>query len=126
MTTVLLVGVGGFLGAIARYGVGKGLSQFSDAAHWIPYGTLAVNVIGCLVIGLVSGFLDQREGVSVALRAFIFVGILGGFTTFSAFGYETFTLVRSGELGAAASNIAIQVAAGLVAVWLGYRLANVG
>lgn len=126
MITVLLVGAGGFLGAIARYGVGRGLGQVSAGSQWIPYGTLAVNVVGCLLIGLVAGLMDQRDALSVELRAFIVVGLLGGFTTFSAFGYESFTLARTGDINATIANIGIQIAAGLGAVWIGYRLATVG
>jgi CrcB protein len=126
MITVLLVGAGGFLGAIARYGVGRGLGQVSAGSQWIPYGTLAANVTGCLLIGVVAGLMDHRQVLSTDFRAFLVVGLLGGFTTFSAFGYETFTLARAGDINATIANIGIQIAAGLGAVWLGYRLATVG
>lgn len=126
MITVLVVGAGGFLGAIARYGVGRGLGQASSGSHWIPYGTLTVNIVGCLLIGIVAGLIDHRNVLSAELRAFLMVGLLGGFTTFSAFGYETFTLARAGDINATVANIGIQVIAGLGAVWLGYRLATVG
>ena len=114
------------MGAIARYGVGRGLGQVSSGSQWIPYGTLTVNIVGCLLIGILAGLIDQRNVLSAELRAFLMVGLLGGFTTFSAFGYETFTLARSGDINATVANIGIQVAAGLGAVWLGYRLATVG
>ena len=125
MMVVLLVGAGGFLGAIARYGVGRGLGQVAQNP-WIPYGTLAVNVVGCLAIGVVMGLMDHRQMLSVEFRAFLVIGLLGGFTTFSAFGYETFALARGGDMGATIANIGIQVGAGLAAVWVGYRLATVG
>ena len=123
MVTVLLIGAGGFLGAIARYGVGRGLGQLAGS-QWIPYGTLAVNVVGCLLIGLAAGLMDQRLAPGAPLRGFLVVGMIGGFTTFSAFGYETLALMREGNFGATAANIALQVAAGIGAVWLGYRLAG--
>ena len=125
MVVVLLVGAGGFLGAIARYGVGRGLDRVAESP-WIPYGTLAANVAGCLLIGVIAGLMDHRQALSAELRAFLVVGLLGGFTTFSAFGYETLTLARAGDVSAAVGNVGVQVAAGLGAVWLGYRLAAVG
>jgi CrcB protein len=70
--------------------------------------------------------MDHRQVLSTDFRAFLVVGLLGGFTTFSAFGYETFTLARAGDINATIANIGIQIAAGLGAVWLGYRLATVG
>ena len=121
MITVLIIGAGGFLGAVARYGVGRGLERAAEA-QWIPYGTLTVNVIGCLLIGAVVGLAEGRQWLGPELRAFLIIGLLGGFTTFSAFGFETLTLLREGNLGAAATNVALQVAAGLGAVYVGYRL----
>ncbi len=125
MIAVLMVGAGGFLGAVARYGVGRGLSHALEV-QWIPYGTLVVNVVGCLLMGLAAGLMEERGWLGPEMRAFLVIGVLGGFTTFSAFGYETLALARQGSLGAAAANAAIQVAAGLGAVYLGYRLAGSG
>ncbi len=88
-----------------------------------PIGTVVVNVAGCLVIGLLAGLLaSERIALRAHWREFIFVGLLGGFTTFSTFGLDTFLLTRTHSAGQAAVNVAIQVAGGLVAVWLGYQV----
>ncbi len=89
-----------------------------------PFGTLAVNVIGCLCIGFLSELAESRSLFSTDARAFLVVGILGGFTTFSAFGNETMNLLRDGETALALANIGAQVALSLGAVWLGYTLAH--
>jgi len=125
MVIALLVGAGGFIGAIARYGVNSGFAKLLNG-QWLPYGTLTVNVAGCLIIGLVAGLIDHRQIGSPELRAFILIGILGGFTTYSAFGYETINLFREGQITAAIVNVAIQIVLGLGAVWVGYKLATVG
>lgn len=125
MVIALLVGTGGFIGAIARYGVNSGFAKLLNG-QWLPYGTLTVNVVGCLIIGLVAGLIDHRQIGSPELRAFILIGILGGFTTYSAFGYETINLFREGQITAAIVNVAIQIVLGLGAVWVGYKLATVG
>ncbi len=124
LESILLAGAGGFLGAIARYLVVLGVNQTPLAASGFPYGTLAVNVAGCLIIGLVGG-LASSHGLFAAgsgARVFLFVGILGGFTTFSAFGYDTLMLAREGSFLLALGNVGLQVVLGLGAVWLGYRL----
>ena len=115
---VLLVGLGGFLGSIARYWIG-GLAQerFGPA---FPWGTLAVNVLGCFAIGALSQLAESRVvPFPPEARALLVVGFLGGFTTFSAFGNDTFDLFRSGELLLAGSNIALSLVLTLGAVWAG-------
>jgi CrcB protein len=121
MTKLLLVGMGGFVGSILRYTLG----ELVHGTMRIPAGTLAVNVIGCLFIGVVGGWSENHSFLGQSARLFLMVGILGGFTTFSAFGYETMHLARNRELAIALANILLQVALGLVAVWLGYRLSHV-
>ncbi len=123
MVTVLLVGAGGFVGAALRYLVGSGVYNLSGHASF-PYGTLAVNIVGCFLIGLLAGFAETRQLLGEGTRAFIIIGLLGGFTTFSAFGYETVALVRDGLLAAAVANVGLQVALGLVAVWIGLRVSQ--
>jgi CrcB protein len=86
---------------------------------------LTVNVVGCLLIGLVAGLIDNKQIGGGELRAFVVIGILGGFTTYSAFGYETINLIRDGNISAAIVNIAAQIVLGLGAVWIGYKLATV-
>ena len=124
MSIVLLVGVGGFLGSVARYLVSRGVYQLLDTSSF-PYGTLTVNVIGCLIIGILSGTAEARGifGAESHTRALLFIGFLGGFTTFSAFGYETVTLARGDQVLQAFANVVLQLAMGLGAVWVGYKLA---
>jgi fluoride exporter len=118
----LLVGVGGALGSMARYGVNQA------AALWLPssfpFGTFLVNAIGCALFGVLAG-LGERTGVlTPALRAFCFVGVLGGFTTFSSYSFDSFALARGGAWGLAILNVAGQVVVGLAAVAAGWWLAR--
>jgi fluoride exporter len=92
----LVVGIGGFLGALARYGLG-GLVHRIPGTSGFPYGTLVVNLFGCLLIGVVAGLMEGRQMFAPEFRLFALVGILGGFTTFSTFGYENFILIRDTE-----------------------------
>ena len=119
----LLVGVGGFVGSILRFGVGGLTSRLLPAAT-LPYGTLAVNVVGCLAIGILGGVGDARQITATEIRLFLFIGLLGGFTTFSAFGDETLALVRAAEPLRAAFNVSLHVVLGLFAVWLGYSVGS--
>jgi CrcB protein len=119
---LLLVGCGGFVGAVLRWGVG-GLVHRSAALGGFPFGTLAVNVTGCLLIGAAAAMTETRQLLRPEARLFLMVGLLGGYTTFSSFGYETLALARDGEALRAALNVAAHVAAGLAAVWIGYVLA---
>jgi CrcB protein len=123
MLRVFLVGAGGFLGAILRYAIGGWVHGFLQNA-WFPYGTLVVNVAGCLLIGFLAGLAEQRSLLGPELRVFLFIGILGGFTTFSSFAYETFSLARDAENLAAAVNIFAQLLLGLLGVWFGNALAR--
>jgi len=123
LVNVLLVGCGGALGAVARYGVG-GLVHRNPALAGFPFGTLAVNLLGCLLIGLGAGLADARQAIGPEARLFLFVGVLGGFTTFSSFGYETVALLRDHEFLRAGLNAGLNVFAGLLLVWLGYALTS--
>lgn len=116
MTNILLVGAGGFIGSVLRYLVGGAIQQY---AKTFPLGTLAVNVIGCFVIGLLAQIGESRGLFSDESRAFIFIGILGGFTTFSSFGNETINLAREGFVMNALANVGANVVFGLLAVLLG-------
>lgn len=118
-----LVGAGGFVGAIFRYGL-SGFVQRSAAFGAFPYGTLVVNMLGCLLIGITVGFIESRQLVNPELRSFILVGVLGGFTTYSTFGLETFALLRDADFLRATANVAIHVVLGLALVWIGYSLAS--
>ena len=124
ITKLLLIGAGGFIGSVFRYAVGGAVQTLSQSVAF-PYGTLAVNILGCFWIGFLSELFDTRALISADTRAFLIVGVLGGFTTFSAFGNETMNLIRDGEAALALMNVGTQVLLGLGAVWLGYTLAYV-
>jgi CrcB protein len=116
----MYVAAGGAIGSIARHEVGKAIARVSPA-HVTPYATALVNLVGCFVIGLLAGVVaSHRMPMSPAMRAFVFVGILGGFTTFSSFGLDTFSLVHSGRPVYAVFNVFVQVVAGCVLVAVGY------
>ena len=115
----LLVGLGGFVGAISRHALQTFVHRFADSAHF-PYGTTAVNLAGCLAIGVVGGLVEYRELFGPETRALIIVGMLGGFTTFSTFGYETYELMRAGQPGLASINVLVQVTVGIAGIWLGH------
>ncbi|HEV8376030.1 MAG TPA: fluoride efflux transporter CrcB [Candidatus Polarisedimenticolia bacterium] len=123
MLKSLWVGLGGFLGSTARYWLGGFLNRLSPQALF-PYETLVINLSGCLGIGLLAGLAEFRGVLSPELRLFLLVGILGGFTTFSSFGYETFQLLRDGEIVSAGLNVTLHCVLGIVAVWGGYTLAR--
>ena len=123
MRMILFVGLGGAAGSMLRYWLG-GLVQERLGTAAFPMGTLAVNVAGCLAIGVLAFLIDSRGGASPEARALLLVGVLGGFTTFSAFGNETLNLIRDGEAALAGTNVVANVALGLVAVWLGRVVAH--
>jgi CrcB protein len=118
-----LVGAGGFAGSILRFGVG-GLAYRLFPSATVPIGTLAVNVIGCLAIGVLGGVGDARQIAAPEFRLLLMVGLLGGFTTFSAFGYEVLVLVRADEPVRAVVNVGLHLVLGLIAVWIGYTLGS--
>ena len=118
---VLWVGAGGVVGAITRYLAVTWVNSAMGGGAF-PYGTLAVNATGCLIIGLVVGFWDARHPLTSEAQAFLVVGVLGGFTTFSAFGMETVRLLRDGAYVAGAANVLLQLGIGLFAVAVGLRL----
>lgn len=122
MRELLLVGCGGFLGAVARYGMSRLLAP--RTAHF-PIATLVVNVSGCLLIGWLAGWGQRTELLTPTVRLFVLTGILGGYTTFSAFGLESHALLRGGATGAAILNVASHMVLGLLAVALGHRLGSV-
>ena len=118
----LLVGAGGALGSVARYGLNRLIQQLSPAATF-PFGIFLVNVLGSALIGVLAGVvMSGRWSLSLETRTFLMVGVLGGFTTFSSFSLDTLTLVHDGHPGQAVWNVAGQVSLSLVAVWLGFKL----
>ena len=121
LLNALLVGTGGFAGAILRYALG-GVVHRNFPLATFPYGTLTVNLLGCLLIGAIGGFADSRQVFAPELRTFALIGVLGGFTTFSTFGFETFAMARDGEHLRALLNVGAHVVLGLTLVWWAYGL----
>ena len=121
MIHLLLVGAGGFIGSIGRYLLAGAVHQVLHGSTF-PYGTMVVNIIGCFAIGCLNGLAETRQTLVPEVRAFLLIGLLGGFTTFSTFGYETIALMRDSQIGAALANVLVQVTVGLLCVWLGYSL----
>lgn len=124
MTNILLVGLGGFIGSVARYGLGGWVLHLTVQQKF-PFSTFAVNVLGCLVAGVLAGLVEKYELLSPEARLFLFTGLLGGFTTFSAFGLETMYLLRRGEPWVAATYVGASVLLGIGAVWLGIKIVHV-
>ena len=116
--SIIYVALGGALGSASRYLLGTWTQSISKSIDF-PYGTLTVNLIGCFVIGFLSQLAESRSAFTSESRAFVFVGILGGFTTFSSFGNDTINLLRDGETFNALANIGANVIVGLLLVWLG-------
>ena len=116
------IGLGGFVGAILRYLV-SGWVQDRSGSIAIPFGTAAVNLSGCFIIGILTFLVESRSYFSVETRAFVLIGLLGSFTTFSTFGSETLMLIRSGRMDIAALYSGGQVVVGVMMVWLGRLLA---
>ena len=125
LQAIALVGLGGAAGSIARYLLSSWTMQAADAPKF-PLGTFAVNLVGCLLAGVLAGLLERHAWLDEQARLLLMVGLLGGFTTFSAFGLETFQLLRRGEWLVAGGYVAGSVLLGLALVWLGYRLSAAG
>ena len=119
---ILLVALGGAFGSVSRYLLGTWIQSVSKSIDF-PYGTLTVNLIGCFLIGFLSQLAETRGVFTSEHRAFIFIGILGGFTTFSSFGNHTINLLRDGETFNALANVGANVILGLALVWLGRMVA---
>lgn len=122
MREVLAIGAGGFVGALARYGLAGLAHRLYGGAF--PLGTLCVNVLGCLAIGALAFAVEDRQLLGPTARLFVRVGFLGSLTTFSAFGHETFELLRGGAWGAAVANALANVLLGLLAVAGGWMAAR--
>ena len=121
MGRFLMVGAGGFIGAILRYAISLWLAPLSERVGF-PYGTFVANMLGCFLIGFLSGWVLARE-LSLEMRLLILTGFLGALTTFSTFGYESLALLRGECVGYGLLNILLQLTVGLGAIWLGGHLA---
>lgn len=122
MTELAVIAAGGALGAMGRYGLSLWVDRRLGAGF--PHGTLVVNVLGCLALGALLAYVEDIGGFSPRWRLFLATGLLGAFTTFSTFGYETVVLARDGEWTAALGNVALNVVVGLAAVTTGMIAVN--
>jgi CrcB protein len=120
---MLMVGLGGGLGSIARYKLG-GFVLHRTGAWDFPWSTFTVNVLGCFVIGVLAALVERHDFFSNTTRIFLFTGLLGGFTTYSAFAYEGTFLIRKGLFNLAALYAFTTLLAGFAAVWIGFYLVN--
>jgi CrcB protein len=120
---VLLVGAGGFLGAVSRYGIAVGVARIAEHSTF-PWATLTANVTGSLIIGVLAGIGESRHVFSNEARLFLFIGLLGGFTTFSTLTNDTLALVRASAYLNALGNVALSFGLGMAAVTVGYVVAK--
>lgn len=119
---LVMIAAGGALGAVLRFAASNGVHQLFGRDF--PYGTLSVNVIGSFLIGILYILMAERFNVNPEIRAFVLIGLLGAFTTFSTFSLETFNLIEAGELIKALANIALSVLVCLFATWIGIMIAR--
>ncbi len=117
MIKILVIGIGGFVGAIARYGISGLVHRASPGSF--PFGTLAVNVLGCLLIGALMTIVEDRQPFTANVRLFLFIGLLGSFTTFSTLGYETFEYLKADDFKLGMYNVLLNVVIGISAVIAG-------
>jgi CrcB protein len=122
MIKLFSIGFAGFVGTLGRYWLsGLVARRYGET---FPLGTLAVNLIGCFLVGLLFYLMQERYLVNEHLRTMILIGLLGGFTTFSSLGLQTFTLVQDNQIPLAALNMVASNVLGLLLVWVGYTLAR--
>lgn len=120
MRDIVIVGTGGFIGAAARHVLGTWL-MLATGQDRFPVGTLAINVLGCALIGVFAALAEHLPGLNGPARLLLVTGVLGGFTTFSAFGLEAVLMLRRGDSGLAITYVAASLLLGLAAVWLGMK-----
>lgn len=128
MKEVLMVGIGGFVGSALRYLTARLVNhnQPFGANHYMATsgGVLTVNLIGCFLIGLLAGFLGQRDWAGPNLQLLLITGLLGGFTTFSTFGLESFQYLQAGEYGRLMANVGLNLILGILLAGLGLHLSK--
>ncbi|HZR79364.1 MAG TPA: fluoride efflux transporter CrcB [Chthoniobacterales bacterium] len=118
---ILVVAIGGAVGSVLRYKLG-GWALHHTSSWNFPVSTFSINVAGCFVIGLLAALVEHHDLLSPTLRLLLFTGLLGGFTTFSAFGYESAFLLRRGLFSVAMSYVTLSVLGGIIAVFAGIKL----
>jgi len=120
MQRIMLIGLAGLVGTLLRYWLsGVVARQYGET---FPWGTMVVNLVGCFLAGVLFYITEERFLLSPTLRVVLLIGFLGGFTTFSSYGLQTFTLLRDGELGLATLNVVASNVLGMFMVWTGYVL----
>jgi CrcB protein len=122
MSKLILVFLGSGIGGVLRYVLSGWAQRLGNGLF--PLGTLAVNLLGCLAIGFLSGAFAGSWLLREEYRVAVVIGVLGGFTTFSAFGMETFALLNDGQRLRAAANVFLSVVLGLIVIWIGFRVAE--
>ena len=122
MRQLILIGLAGFVGTVARFGLSEFVAERIGGSF--PWGTLVVNVIGCFLAGFFFCILQERTSGNEVIRTVLMVGFLGGLTTFSAFGLQTFTLLKNSQVGLALLNLLVSNLIGLAMVWAGYSTAR--
>jgi CrcB protein len=120
--TIAWVAIGGAIGSVSRFVLSTAILRLSGSLF--PIGTFAVNLVGCIAFGAIVGAAEQRFVLTPDARAFLLVGVLGGFTTFSSYAFESFALMQDGQFAAAALNIIGQVVAALLGFWVAYVIAH--
>jgi len=120
LRTLLLIGLGGFLGSISRFLIALSINRIFQSV--LPIGTLVVNIVGCLFIGIIYSLAEQKNIMSPELRVFLGVGFCGGFTTYSSFAFEKFSLIKSGDFLMLSIYIGASVFLGLIAVYIGSQI----
>lgn len=120
---IILVGLGGFIGSSLRFAMSGWVQRVFPYSQF-PYGTMSVNVLGCLLIGYLGGVAEQRQTLEAGTRLFLLVGVLGGFTTFSTFAYESLALAQDSLYFKMMLNVVLQVVIGFSAAWLGLIVAR--
>ncbi|HIF00810.1 MAG TPA: fluoride efflux transporter CrcB [Planctomycetes bacterium] len=123
LTIPVAIGLGGFVGAVARFYVSSGVAKAcgEDLAF---LGTLSVNLIGCFAIGILATIATRANVFSPLVQTCLITGLLGSLTTFSTFAFESLSLMQTGRLGAAVLNMSANLLAGLVLAWLGIQVAG--
>jgi fluoride exporter len=119
---LLLIAIGGALGSVARYLFSSAVLRATGSL--LGVGTFAVNVVGCIAFGIIAGVAERRFVFGPEARMFLLVGVLGGFTTFSSFAFESVQLLRDGQFAAASVNIVGQVAAGIIGLWFAFAISG--
>ncbi len=120
---ILIVALGGAVGSVMRYKLG-GFALHHTQAWNFPVSTFSVNVVGCFAIGIFAALVEHHDLFSPSIRLLLFTGLLGGFTTFSAFGYESVFLLRRGLVSVATGYVLLSVVCGLIAVGFGMKLVD--